>query len=111
MGTHLPPLKARQSAGDTTRVSITSPDNDELEILAPEVAKLRDALAEHVAANTTPDDVGDGDSAYGAQSRGGKSVPGVINTVTPSRDARSSAGTSVSATTGRGTTASELCAS
>ena len=98
MGTHLPPLKARQSAGDTTRVSITSPDNDELVILAPEVAKLRAVLAEHVAANTTPDDTGNGDSAASAQSQRGKGVPGVINTVTPLRgNARSSTGTSVSA--------------
>ena len=111
MGAHLPPLKASQSAGDTARVVITPPDDDQLEALAVEVAKLRAALAEYVAANATPDDTGDGDSAAGAQSRGGKGVLGVINTVTPLRgDARSSAGTSVSGTTGKGATASELTA-
>ena len=64
MGAHLPPLKASQSAGDTARVSIAPPDDDELEVLAPEVAKLKTVLAD-VAANPTPDDAGDGDSAVG----------------------------------------------
>ena len=110
MGNHLPPLKATQSAGDTARVSVVPPDDDELETLAPEVAKLKAALAEHAAANPTPDDTGDCNSAADAQSRGGRGVPGMINTTTPTRDARSSAGTSASATAVGGATANELCA-
>ena len=73
MCAHLPPLNASQSAGDIARVSAVPPDDNELETLAPKVAKLKAALAKHAAVNPTPDVADDCDSTAGVQSREGAS--------------------------------------
>ena len=109
MGTHLPSLKANQSAADPAWVSVLPPDDDDLEVVAPEVAKLKAALAQRAAASRASED---DDSAAGAQSQGGGGrtggVPGVIAAVTPQRDAGSTAATSVTALAGGGATAGRL---
>ena len=109
MGAHLPPLKPSQSAADDARILVAPRNDDEIEALAAEVAKLTAALAKHAAANPPADGTSDDDSVAGTQSGGG-GIPGVINTGAPPCDALSASATSVASATAGGATAAELCA-
>ena len=101
MGACLPALKASQTAADTALVTVTPPDDDQLEAVGPAVARLVTVLAELAEANRALADTDDDASRDGA---GG--VPKEIRAKLPRPGRHGREGAQVDGTASTGVTTS-----